>query len=51
MKKQERKIEKCRCPRCKYVWTPRVARPKACPECKLRLGWYFGKNPSKKKEA
>lgn len=27
----------CPRPHCGYVWTPKVAKPKACPECKHRL--------------
>ena len=25
------------CSKCGYSWTPRIAKPKACPECKTRL--------------
>ena len=27
-----------KCEKCKYEWKPRKKNPKACPECKSRLG-------------
>jgi predicted Zn-ribbon and HTH transcriptional regulator len=35
--KIEVELAKATCPRCHYVWTPRVAKPRQCPECGLRL--------------
>lgn len=29
---------KCVCKKCGYEWESRVERPKACPECKGRMG-------------
>ena len=26
-----------KCLKCSYDWTPRVQKPKECPECKTRL--------------
>lgn len=26
-----------KCPHCRYVWIPRVAKPKECPVCKRYL--------------
>tara|TARA_Y100000034_G_C6575364_1_gene249474 strand:+ start:323 stop:445 length:123 start_codon:yes stop_codon:yes gene_type:complete len=26
-----------KCLKCSYDWTPRVEKPKECPECKTRL--------------
>ena len=26
-----------KCPKCGFEWTPRVEKPKCCPECKTRL--------------
>lgn len=40
MKPKGNVIRKLRCPKCGYVWEPRVKQPKSCPECKQRLGWY-----------
>ena len=36
------------CQRCGYEWTPIVANPKSCPECKSRE-WEKPKEPKAKK--
>jgi len=40
-------VKRIKCPKCGYVWNSRVPYPKACPECKVRLGW-FNKRHGKK---
>jgi ssRNA-specific RNase YbeY (16S rRNA maturation enzyme) len=31
-----------KCPRCEYVWEPKVPNPKECPRCKVRLDYVPG---------
>jgi len=31
-----------KCPRCEYVWDPKVPNPKECPRCKVRLDYVPG---------
>jgi len=40
-------MNKITCPKCKYIWTPRVENPKACPFCKN----YLDRELNKKKKS
>ena len=35
------------CPKCGYTWTPRTDKPKACPECKIRIQRLLKKEEAK----
>lgn len=35
--RRNNEVQERKCPKCGYKWTPRIKKPKACPECKTRL--------------